>query len=318
MSFVDCHKYRDLYSTCAKNQLTAEEFNDCAEYLECLCQNDEADDGFPFGPYCNARSYKFFESEVLSAYNKVVDRWINQPMRPASFAKRGWNPNPSNHDSQHNIVSFCNDRVNTDSRDSRLNHCDTWFTDICQSHPEVDVDSYPWCACMRHEGYDMEYYDPDSYVFNNPSVTAGDGSGVQLSALPNNPYCFMDQCRNNPAAYKWGENIRGQDGCPICINVFNPENVNFINSMVVQVCDGDGFVEEPLVPPTSPGRDRSPLHDESSAGDYMWFAITGFGVFAFVMVLLVVIRKRTARAEKQAQQEVFKMASLVSSTNNGP
>lgn len=157
---------------------------------------------------------------------------------------------------------------------------------------------------MTNQGYDMNYYDPDSYVFGNPNVT-GDGPGgpASVTTLPNNPYCYVDRCRDSLAAYKGSTNLQGEHGCPECINVFQPENVTFINSTVTQVCSGDGFKEKPLDPTDD---------DTSPSFDYLWMAIVGFGVLAFFMVLLVVIRKWTAQRQKQAQENVFKMAAMVS------
>lgn len=315
MTFTFCHEHNPLYETCKKPTLSGDEYNECEEFLSCLCENDEA--GYSFGPYCNARSHRLFTNTVLNAYDKVVDRWIIGD-QPHQFLKRGWDSTHSNHDTRDNIVRFCNDRVDVDSQNSRLNKCDDWFSKICDSHPEVDVESYPWCACITslpNHGiaYDMNYYDPDSYVFGNPNVTgSGPGGTASVTTLPNNPYCYVDRCRSNPAAYRWGKNLRGEHGCPECINVFNPQNVNFVNSKVTQVCSGDDYEEEDLIPPTV-----TPPSNTIWGVDYLWIVIGGFGVLAFFMVVLVVIRKRTTQRQKQAQEEVFKMAAMVSSTNTG-
>lgn len=290
------NRYNPLYETCANVTLGSNDITNCEDFLYNLCQDDYYD--YAFNEYCNRRADRFFTQTVLDAYDQVVDRWRNND-REASFAQRGWESHHPGRDN-HNILGFCNNTMTNPNKEARIDRCDTWFEKICNDNPEVDAERYPWCACMKDQGYDMNYYDPDSYVFNNPNV-----SGPGVTVLPNNPYCYVDKCRQSSAAYKRGENLRGEHGCPTCINVMNPENVIFINSKVTQVCQGEEFDEEDIVsstPPTPP----------ATWMDYLWVAGVAIGSFTFVVILVVLIRKRTVRKQKKVQEDVFGMALAVS------
>lgn len=310
MSFIN--NGNPLYNDCAAGTLNENAVRNCPSFLRQLCRKDE----YGFTDYCNQKATNFFKNDVLAAYEDLVNDWLSGN-KGANFPKRGWDASYGGRDTN-NVLDFCN-RANDPATQSK---CDNWFYRLCQStQNDVDAVRYPWCACYQELGYNMAYYDPDSVVFNNPRVKAVSPGGV-TTAVPDDPYCFVDKCRTSNKSYKKSTNLKGQAQCPYCVNVVNMENVNFINSLIVQVCDvgsgtpstgGDGSDYQ-----TNPNLVQSPSSPSSSTSTGLIASLVGIVLF-FLLALALVSRKRKGESSKASQNGLRKgllMSALVASNQN--
>lgn len=303
-------RVRRPHDECTKSFIEDQYRGPCREHVRQLCQRDD----FAFGEFCNHDARRHFEHEVLHAYNHVVNRWTSGH-RGSAFDTRGWEVPATAHGGQ-NMLNFCNTMV--DATGEGQNRCDEWFMNVCQSGSHPNVGAYPWCACMTDRGYNMSYYDPEQTVFGNPNITGKGPDGTVIHALPDEPYCFVDACRNNPNAYRTGKNRRGEHGCPICVNVVSLDNVNFINSNITQVCDVGDYDTSPtpLSPSDSPARDDATNktiewvkeHKEPIIGGFVLLLLLGFLFF----VLLTRVRKRrlARRIQRESTRKGLAMATF--------
>lgn len=300
-----------LYNQCDATTLGGDLIGPCAEFHRQLCAKDE----YGFSAYCTRQATRHTQNEVLQAYDQLVGRWLDGHKGP-NFPVRGWDDTQSGRDTN-NVLDFCNNTRSTDAQ----GRCDNWFRRQCESNNSVDVVRYPWCACMVDAGYDMSYYDPDKKVFGNENITAI-APGGSVVPIPDEPYCFATACRNNRSAYQVSKNRRGEHGCPKCVNVLSLENVDFINSNIVQTCDiGDYDQVSPTPPTPSPEDGESTKvirwvkdHKEPVIGTLLLV-----GVMGFALVLFVVVKRRKSAAvqQKQALRKGFALSQFIqrSSTN---
>lgn len=275
------------FNSCSSDALTVET-GDCHNFLRHECQKEEN----AFGSECNQFLNGYFGDTIMQAYDKRVKEWLNGN-KGSWFVRRGWDPNLSSARDRNNIVNVCNERIQSSS--THMDYCDYWFQRQCESQ-EPNVDEFPWCACMKDQGYNMDYYDPQGRVMDNENITGvGPGWGVG-DPLPRNPYCFVNRCRDNPYAYKGKDNRRGNHQCPICINVFDPVDTIFLNFELSQVCKGDNIPDHPHGPSDDP-----PSGSEWYENGFILGSVAAFGLVIFLILFRAISRGRSRI--KNAQDE---------------
>lgn len=278
------------FNSCSADALVdGVSLDDCTTFLRNECQKEEN----AFSANCNQfliGTGRFFADTVIKAYDTRVKEWLNGN-RGSWFGRRGWEPHHTGRD-EHNIVDVCN---RMPSSSNEMNYCDDWFRQQCGSQA-VNVQDFPWCACMKDQGYDMNYYDPQGEVMDNENITGvGAGWGID-DPLPDNPYCFVKQCRDDPRAYKGRDNRRGNHQCPICINVFDDVNTIFLNFTLTQVCKGSDI----------PGHPGGLVGDPSDDSKWYENGVVLGSVIAFALILFLLLFRAISRGRariKDAQDE---------------
>lgn len=269
-------------------------FGNCENFLRTECEKEEN----AFGENCNKFLNGYFGPTVMNAYNERVQQWLNGN-RGSWFGRRGWDPRFSGRD-RNNIVTVCNEIIQ--SSNPVIDRCEEWFQSQCGGSQPVNVSEYPWCACMKDQGYNMAYYDPYSKVMNNDDIMGvGPGWGID-DPFPDNPYCFVDKCRDNPHAYKGKDNLRGNHQCPLCINIFDPVDTIFLNFELTQVCKGSGIPH----PPTDIPDGSDPFAQPSSSKEWYEDGVVIGSIVALGFVFLIIVIRAILRGRnrvKNAQDE---------------